>query len=334
VSAETPLRLLALRGGAGVVELPAEGALRLGTGTVNDLVLRAPGVGFRHALVRAAPGGAEVEDLGARGGTWIDDSQVPPRGRAPLRPGGRLRLGGAAEVVLLAPAPPPSPALRQAWPLGLRALLEDGGRPLAEALEAARPAARPELERAGVELLHELGRLVRPGLLPPGPGEGLLVDPSGALRFAGQSPRARMRFARWALLVELAVPLPGAPGAARAAEALAQVLRDPPATSPGEWAALADGTWTWSREAPPPLPGDAEWLAAWSDGARVAVALRPRWAVRPLRPEVAVEPREELLRAREALHLWRPVHGEGQLTAPALPPGGRARRRGRRPRPR
>ena len=74
-----------------VFAVPADEA-KLGSASENDLVVRAPGVSRRHALVRRAPGGVEVVDLGSKNGLVVEGERVR---RATLTPGQWLQVGAA-----------------------------------------------------------------------------------------------------------------------------------------------------------------------------------------------------------------------------------------------
>jgi pSer/pThr/pTyr-binding forkhead associated (FHA) protein len=83
-----------------------------------DLVLEDPQVSRRHATLRPADDGLELEDLGSLNGTWVNGARVA--GAVRLAPGDQVRLGDttfevegaaarAAPTVLGdAPAPPPA----------------------------------------------------------------------------------------------------------------------------------------------------------------------------------------------------------------------------------
>jgi pSer/pThr/pTyr-binding forkhead associated (FHA) protein len=82
-----------------------------------DLVIDDPQVSRRHASVRPAGDGLEVEDHGSLNGTWVNGARVG--GATRLAPGDRVRLGdttfevegaGAAPTEA-SPRPAPPPAL-------------------------------------------------------------------------------------------------------------------------------------------------------------------------------------------------------------------------------
>lgn len=84
-----------------------------------DLVIDDPQVSRRHASVRPAGNGLEVEDHGSRNGTWVNGARAD--GPTRLAPGDRVRLGettfeveGAAARAApteVSPQPVPPPAL-------------------------------------------------------------------------------------------------------------------------------------------------------------------------------------------------------------------------------
>ena len=58
-----------------------------------DLVIEDPQVSRRHASVRPAGDGLEIEDLGSLNGTWVNGARVTGEGPAgPRRPGAGRRL--------------------------------------------------------------------------------------------------------------------------------------------------------------------------------------------------------------------------------------------------
>jgi pSer/pThr/pTyr-binding forkhead associated (FHA) protein len=72
-------------------EVEVTSALVLGR-QAADLVIDDPQVSRRHASVRPASDGLEVEDHGSRNGTWLNGARVG--GPTRLAPGDRVRLGG------------------------------------------------------------------------------------------------------------------------------------------------------------------------------------------------------------------------------------------------
>ncbi|HEX4960629.1 MAG TPA: FHA domain-containing protein [Thermoanaerobaculia bacterium] len=86
------LRLVVTHGNEEQVFAVPEGEAHLGSAPENDLVVRAPGVSRRHALVRPSPGGVEVVDLGSKNGLVAQDRRVT---RAILTPGLWLQIGAA-----------------------------------------------------------------------------------------------------------------------------------------------------------------------------------------------------------------------------------------------
>lgn len=66
--------------------------VQIGRMESNDIVLADPLASRHHAVIRWAPGGYEVEDLGSANGTFLDGQRV--QRKAPLRPGQVIRIGG------------------------------------------------------------------------------------------------------------------------------------------------------------------------------------------------------------------------------------------------
>jgi hypothetical protein len=86
------LRLLVYHGSEEQVFAVPEREAKLGSALENDLVVRAPGVSRRHALVRRAPGGVEVVDLGSKNGLYVEGRKLD---RAVLTPGLPIQIGTA-----------------------------------------------------------------------------------------------------------------------------------------------------------------------------------------------------------------------------------------------
>lgn len=86
------LRLVVNHGDEEQVFAVPEGEARLGSASGNDLVVCAPGVSRRHALLRRMPEGVEVIDLGSKNGLFVQGRRVT---RAILAPGMWLQIGGA-----------------------------------------------------------------------------------------------------------------------------------------------------------------------------------------------------------------------------------------------
>jgi pSer/pThr/pTyr-binding forkhead associated (FHA) protein len=99
-------------------EVEVTSALVLGR-QASDLVIDDPQVSRRHASVRPAGDGLEVEDHGSRNGTWVNGARVS--GATRLAPGDRVQLGettfevegpaARATPTEASPQPVPPPAL-------------------------------------------------------------------------------------------------------------------------------------------------------------------------------------------------------------------------------
>jgi predicted component of type VI protein secretion system len=75
-----------------------------------DLLLPDPEVSRRHAVVRAAEGGVEIEDLGSRNGTFVDERRL--EGAATLATSATVRIGETRLAVEIAVAQPEVTVLR------------------------------------------------------------------------------------------------------------------------------------------------------------------------------------------------------------------------------
>jgi hypothetical protein len=86
------LRLVITHGNEEQVFAVPEREAKLGSASENDLVVRAQGVSRHHALLRRAPGGVEVVDLGSKNRLVVEGRRVA---EAILVPGQWLQIGAA-----------------------------------------------------------------------------------------------------------------------------------------------------------------------------------------------------------------------------------------------
>lgn len=335
------LELRFLRGKRRGEALPLTvGALRIGTARTNELQVREAGVSFRHAVVHVdEAGGVEVEDLGARGGTFVNDAAL--RGRAPLRVGDRVRLGDEVELQLAeASARDPREALAVLVPQALvHELPEVDDLRLGAAMstahadalaEAADDEAREALRADAASFAADLRGLLRAGLVPD--------DVEGWLRWAGPDPVACLAAPgevyvlarRWELLAWLP-DLPRGEGATRVVVALAWLLQGAARLAPRQVDDLGQGAFACVFEAERPMLGRFSRLHAVGDGRALAIAATPAVVPATPSPRSAEDPIEDALRAARETNRWRPpARGLGPA-APPMPPGGRYART--RPRP-
>lgn len=105
--------LVVLDGPEAGTPLPLRGEQVIGRGRSARLRLEDPATSRSHARLRLVPGGATVEDLGAKNGLRVNGVRIEP-GPVQLRPGDELTLGEttlafqAPEATAAAP-PPPTP---------------------------------------------------------------------------------------------------------------------------------------------------------------------------------------------------------------------------------
>ena len=87
------LRILSANtGGERLVELSSSGAvLKAGRQRESDILLQDSSVSRVHAQFSASEGRLFVEDLGSRGGTYLNEVRIS--GMVPVRPGDRVRIG-------------------------------------------------------------------------------------------------------------------------------------------------------------------------------------------------------------------------------------------------
>lgn len=315
------------------------GPLRIGTARNQELQVREAGVSFRHAVLHVDEAGAAVlEDLGARGGTFVND--VPVQGRRDLAVGDRVRLGDEVELVLAAAAArDPREALAVLVPLALaRELPEVDDLRLAAAMSQAHPDALVAAAEADREVLAadaaafaaDVRALLRPGLATS--------DPEGWLRWSDPDPVACLSapgevyvlVRRWELLAWLPDVARGE-GAVRVGGALAWLLQGAARLAPRRVDDLGAGVWACEYEAERPMLGRFSRLRVVGDGRALALAATPAVVPAAPLPGTAEDPLEDALRAARDTHRWRPpARGTGPA-APQLPPGGRYGRLRRRP---
>jgi hypothetical protein len=72
--------------------IPVVGSTSIGRAPGNTVQLTDPAVSRVHAIVRVGASATTIEDVGSRGGTYVDDRLV--NGRVALRDGARVRLAG------------------------------------------------------------------------------------------------------------------------------------------------------------------------------------------------------------------------------------------------
>ncbi len=316
------------------------GALRIGTARTNELQVREAGVSFRHAVFHVDAGGAVVvEDLGARGGTFLNDA--PVRGRSPVQPGDRVRLGDEVELLLAeAAARDPREALAVLVPQALaHELPEVDDLRLAAAMSAAHAdalaaaghdEARELLAADGAAFAADVRSLLRAGLVPEDPDGWVRwsePDPIGCLSAPGE---VYVIVRRWELLAWLPDVSRGE-GATRVVGALAWLLHGAARLAPRRIDDLGAGVWACIFEAERPMLGRFSRLHVVGDGRALALAATPAVVPATPFPGSAEDPIEDALRAARDTNRWRPpARGVGPA-APPMPPGGRHGRLRHRP---
>jgi pSer/pThr/pTyr-binding forkhead associated (FHA) protein len=89
------VRALLVRGARQIELMDGElvlGRQGAGIGDVAD-----PSVSRHHARISISPAGVEVEDLGSKNGTYVNDRRV--NGRAPIADGDEFRIGNVVFVL-------------------------------------------------------------------------------------------------------------------------------------------------------------------------------------------------------------------------------------------
>lgn len=136
------------------VEVVASGMVRIGRAGDLEVALPFPTISSQHARLVEEAGTWWLEDLGSANGTFVEDRQLAPGQREPLRPGQRFRL---ADVTLTFDGPAPA---------GF------GGAPRDTAETTATLARRLVADLFGATRPAEVVRLV----VERGPAAGLAVE--------------------------------------------------------------------------------------------------------------------------------------------------------------
>jgi predicted component of type VI protein secretion system len=110
-----------------------------------DLPIDDPEVSRRHATLRPAGGGLEVEDLGSLNGTWVNGTRI--QGPVRLKHGDRVQLGDTSFEVRAGWTQPtvasPRPGVRTAEPEGARLAEREAAPPAPFSPPTQRPTRRP-----------------------------------------------------------------------------------------------------------------------------------------------------------------------------------------------
>jgi class 3 adenylate cyclase len=153
--------------------LEVESALVLGRGNA-DVVIDDPQISRRHALIRAAGGSLEIEDLDSLNGTWVNGSRIDTAAR--LEPGHVVRLGTTVIEVEGAAA---APGASEPFDAG-NVLLAPAAR--CPECEAEVPSQARFCAYCGVSLRREPASVVQPAAEPsplPSPPPGVRLTPPG-----------------------------------------------------------------------------------------------------------------------------------------------------------
>ena len=110
--------------------------------TEADVTIDDPQISRRHALIRPAVAGLEIEDLDSLNGTWVNGERVD--GRRVLGSGDLVQVGGASFEIVVEPSDTGKTVLA---PVFSRAAEGDAERPVAARAHGARPR-RPGRGRA------------------------------------------------------------------------------------------------------------------------------------------------------------------------------------------
>ena len=84
------------------------GPCSIGRGEENDVMINAPGVSRRHAVIGHYSDGAQVSDCNSQNGTFVNGRRIV--GSAPLNIGDVISLGGVCEITIVTRAGAAKPA--------------------------------------------------------------------------------------------------------------------------------------------------------------------------------------------------------------------------------
>lgn len=318
------------------------GTFLIGTGRGCAVCLRDGGVGFKHAALHLGPDGrGELEDLGARGGTLLDDEPLPVGGRVPIAPGARVQVGEARLLLVVRPVELPDVEPAELIPAALReevasTLLELGAAldparstPLAAALGEASPTERLHIEPEAIEMAASAVSLLRSELLPGDPTAWLRFDSEERITRVHRKGEDGLVLAMqcWDVIARLSRPS-ARTGPDVVPDALSRLLLFEGRLFPTAVQEAAPGWWRCEYEATTqPLLGRFDRLEAWSDGQVLLASLVPWVAWNGARAGGAAEdPVTELLREQSSRTVYRPLPGSLVKGNP-MPPGGRNRPR-------
>lgn len=151
------------------------GPCSIGRGEENDVMIDAPGVSRRHAVIGHYSDGAQISDCNSQNGTFVNGRRIV--GSAPLNIGDVISLGGVCEITVVTRAGDAQPAATA----GVMKAPRVSGKPPNKALMTpivASASIAVIVIIAVVVIFDSNGRDTEPGFKTPVPTPAAFVSPS------------------------------------------------------------------------------------------------------------------------------------------------------------
>ncbi|HZF39267.1 MAG TPA: FHA domain-containing protein [Blastocatellia bacterium] len=151
------------------------GPCSIGRGEENDVMIDAPGVSRRHAVIGHYSDGAQISDCNSQNGTFVNGRRIV--GSAPLNIGDVISLGGVCEITVVTRAGDAQPAATA----GVMKAPLVSGKPPNKALMTpivAVASIAVIVVIAVVVIFDSNGRDTEPGFKTPTPTPAAFVSPS------------------------------------------------------------------------------------------------------------------------------------------------------------
>src|SRR5215467_1635166 len=113
------------------------GRCSIGRSSENDVMIDAPGVSRRHAVIGHYSDGAQISDCNSQNGTFVNGRRIV--GSAPLNIGDVISLGGVCEITVVKRAGDAQPAAAA----GVMKAPPASGNPLKKAKKAKKALMTP-----------------------------------------------------------------------------------------------------------------------------------------------------------------------------------------------
>jgi hypothetical protein len=171
------------------------GPCSIGRGEENDVMIDAPGVSRRHAVIGHYSDGAQISDCNSQNGTFVNGRRIV--GSAPLNTGDVISLGGVCEITVVTRAgdarPAPAAGVKKAPPVSSKTSNKTLMTPI-----VALASIAVIVVIAAVIIFHSKGVDTEPGFKTPTPTPAAFVSPSPtdpSIRLDGSAPLDRIESA-------------------------------------------------------------------------------------------------------------------------------------------